>query len=157
MTLDEFAAAVRNEIAGLGVADQVQLDAVCREGDQPFEATLSITSRPGATVRIALAQSVPADAAGRELRGELRRALRMCPLCQRIGHVEKLRDEAGHHNACLVRCPACGQFEIDQALIRDFRDAWERRDDRVLARLPELSRAVQEGRTGKITQENWKG
>ncbi len=87
----------------------------------------------------------------------LRRALRMCPLCDRIGHVEKLRGATGQQEGCVVRCPACGEFEIDQELVRRFRSARERHDAATLDRLPSLSERTRGGAHVRITTDNWRG
>ena len=92
-----------------------------------------------------------------ETRAELRRALRMCPLCDRIGHVEKLRGATGQQEGCAVRCPACGDYEIDQELVRRFRSARERHDFAVLERLPSLSERTRTGSHVRISTDNWRG
>ena len=44
-----------------------------------------------------------------------------------VVQLPKIRDAAGSHAACLVVCPSCGRYEIDQALtpegVRKV-DAW---------------------------------
>jgi hypothetical protein len=113
----------------------------------------------GKTVTISVTPNADADAPRMEsdTRAELRRALRMCPLCDRIGHVEKLRGAAGQQEGCVVRCPACGEFEIDQELVRRFRSARERDDAAVLDRLPSLSERTRAGDHVRITADNWRG
>jgi hypothetical protein len=110
----------------------------------------------GRIVTISVGTSGDAAHVASETRAELRRALRMCPLCQRMGHVEKLRNAAGQQEACLVRCPACGDFEIDQESIRRFRAAWERHDTAILDRLPSLSERTRAGSHVRIAADNWK-
>jgi hypothetical protein len=107
-------------------------------------------------VTISVATSGDAAGVASETRAELRRALRMCPLCQRIGHVEKLRGATGRQEGCIVSCPACGDFEIDQELIRRFRSAWERHDPAILDRLPSISERTRTGSHVRITADNWK-
>ena len=154
MTREAFDEVVRGALAELHVADQVTLVGVMPES-QAMTADLQIVT--GGTVKISVAASDDAARVASETRAELRRALRMCPLCQRIGHVEKLRGATGQQEGCVVRCPACGDFEIDQELIRRFRSAWERHDDAVLDRLPSLSERTRAGSNVRITAENWRG
>ena len=107
---------------------------------------------------ISIAGDIDAARIESEARAELRRALRMCPLCERIGHVEKLRrGETGQQEGCAVRCPACGEFEIDQELVKRFRSARERHDADVLDRLPSLSERTRGGSHVRITAGNWRG
>jgi hypothetical protein len=166
MTREEFEDVVRRALDELRVADQVTLvgvaptpdnDAMTAElrfvagssDDRPV--TISVAS--GAT---SSAESGDAARVASETRAELRRALRMCPLCQRIGHVEKLRGATGQQEGCIVRCPGCGDYEIDQELIRRFRSAWERHDAVVLDRLPSISERTRTGSHVRITADNWK-
>jgi hypothetical protein len=165
MTAEQFRARVSGALEELGVAGEVVVHQVAAEAaadasDESavarWTADVRITARPDAAIALAVAEGLDEDRLGRELRAELRRALRMCPLCQRIGHVEKLRNAQGQQEACAVRCPACGDFEIDQSLIRELRSAWERADREVLDRLPAVSDATQRGTAARLTRENWK-
>lgn len=159
MTREAFEELVRGALADLRVADQVTLVAATAAEGEAMTAELRLLAGDGdgddRTVSISVAASGDAAQVAKETRGELRRALRMCPLCQRIGHVEKLRGAAGQHEGCIVQCPACGDFEIDQPLIRQFRSAWERGDDAVLGRLPSLSERTRAGSHVRITADNW--
>ena len=178
MTREEFEDVVRRALDELRVGDQVTVTGVVASQDSDamtaelrLVAAGSGDARPGGggTVTISVAASGAAAAAAAadaaadaarvasETRAELRRALRMCPLCERIGHVEKLRGAAGRQEGCVVRCPACGEFEIDQELIRRFRSAWERRDAAVLDRLPSLSERTRAGSHVRITADTWQG
>jgi hypothetical protein len=182
MTREEFEDVVQRALAELRVDDQVTLagvaaaadsDAMTAElrliADSSIAASSSAdssaagrsgtsgsdTTGSGRTVSISVAASGDAARVASETRAELRRALRMCPLCQRIGHVEKLRGAAGQQEGCVVRCPACGDFEIDQELIRRFRSAWERHDAAILDRLPSLSERTRVGSHVRITADDW--
>lgn len=166
MTRDEFEDVVRRALGELRVADQVTLvgvgvadtpDSDAMTGELRLVAGGGGGASDGRAVIISVATSGDAGRVARETRAELRRALRMCPLCQRIGHVEKLRGAAGQQEGCIVRCPACGDFEIDQELIRRFRSAWERRDAVILDRLPSLSDRTRAGSHARITADNWQG
>jgi hypothetical protein len=163
MTREDFEDVVRRALDELRVADQVAL-----AGAAPTASTASDSDAmtaelrlagggDGRTVSISVAASGDAARVASETRAELRRALRMCPLCQRIGHVEKLRGATGQQEGCVVRCPECGDYEIDQELIRRFRSAWERHDDGVLAKLPSLSERTRAGANVRITTDNWQG
>lgn len=167
MTSEAFEEVVRRALVDLRVADQVALDGVSVSPDsQEMTAELRIIADNGGDVRqagdggravtISVARADDVAQVESETRGELRRALRMCPLCQRIGHVEKLRNAAGQQEGCAVRCPACGEFEIDQESIRRFRSAWERRDVAILDRLPSLSAQTRDGSNVRITVDSWK-
>jgi hypothetical protein len=176
MTREDFEGLVRRALASLRVDDQVTLvasaDATPDNGGA-MTATLRIddggadggggsgggTAAGGKIVTISVTPNADADAARMEseTRAELRRALRMCTLCDRIGHVEKLRGAAGQQEGCVVRCPACGDFEIDQELVRRFRSARERDDAAVLDRLPSLSERTRAGDHVRITADNWRG
>jgi hypothetical protein len=156
MTADQFRLLLLRSIETLGVGAEVAPRRIESSPDSRWSADVEILARPGTLVAIAVADTGDEERLTRDVRGELRRALRMCPLCQRIGHVEKLRNAEGQQEACAVRCPACGEFEIDQALIRDFRSAWERGDRSVLDRLPAVSDRTREGTAGRLTSENWK-
>jgi hypothetical protein len=162
MNADEFRARVTRALEELGVASEVVIHQVGTEpaADEAavarWTADVRITARPDAAIAIAVAEGLDEDRRGREIRAELRRALRMCPLCQRIGHVEKLRNAQGQQEACSVRCPACGDFEIDQSLIRELRSAWERADREVLDRLPAVSDATHRGEAPRLTADTWK-
>jgi hypothetical protein len=158
MTREEFEDVVRRALAELRVDDQVTLAGVAAAADSDAmtaELRLIADSSDGRTVSISVAASVDAARVASETRAELRRGLRMCPLCQRIGHVEKLRGAAGQQEGCVVRCPACGDFEIDQELIRRFRSAWERHDAAILDRLPSLSERTRVGSHVRITADDW--
>jgi hypothetical protein len=158
MTREEFEDVVRRALAELRVDDQVTLAGVAAAADSDAmtaELRLIADSSGGKTVSISVAASGDAARVASETRAELRRALRMCPLCQRIGHVEKLRGAAGQQEGCVVRCPACGDFEIDQELIRRFRSAWERHDAAILDRLPSLSERTRVGSHVRITADDW--
>lgn len=165
MTREDFEGIVRRALEALGVADQVTLiaaDATPEPGAGAMTAELRVGggdgSSGGDTVKISVAAA--GDDAARmesETRAELRRALRMCPLCERIGHVEKLRGATGQQEGCAVRCPACGEFEIDQELVRRFRSARERHDAATLDRLPSLSERTRAGAHVRITADNWRG
>jgi hypothetical protein len=179
MTREDFEGLVRRALAALRVDDQVTL--VADAGATPdnggaMTATLRIdegggrrggsaggddAGAAGKTVTISVTPGADANADAARMdsdtRAELRRALRMCPLCDRIGHVEKLRGAAGQQEGCVVRCPACGDFEIDQELVRRFRSARERDDAAVLDRLPSLSERTRAGDHVRITADNWRG
>jgi hypothetical protein len=160
VTREEFEDVVRRGLAELRVADQVTLAGVAATPESDAltaELRLVADSGGGRAVTISVATSGDAARVASETRAELRRALRMCPLCQRIGHVEKLRGATGQQEACTVQCPACGDFEIDQELIRRFRSAWERRDAATLERLPTLSERTRAGSHVRITADNWQG
>lgn len=172
MTREDFEGIVRRALAALHVEDQVTLiDA----GETPDTGTGAMTAElrvdaassgrsggssggsSGAAVKISVAAADDAARIESETRAELRRALRMCPLCDRIGHVEKLRGAAGQQEGCAVRCPACGDYEIDQELVRRFRSARERHDFAVLERLPSLSERTRTGSHVRISTDNWRG
>lgn len=163
MTAEEFRAHLTRALEDLGVADAVAIQWVAAEsaeGAPPtrWTADVRVTAQPDVSIGIAVPHGLDEPSQARELRAELRRALRMCPLCQHIGHVEKLRDAQGQQQACAVRCPACGEFEIDQALIRELRSAWERDDRTVLDRLPAVSGATRRGpgAAPRLTTDNWR-
>lgn len=158
MTVDQIGRALVRALAALGVADQAAPRDIAGATGGKWLADVELRDQPGAVVTVTVADGDDEAAMERALRGELRRALRMCPLCQRIGHVEKLRNAEGQQEACAVRCPACGDFEIDQALIRDLRTAWERGDRGVLERLPAVSTATRrrQGEGPRLTSENWR-
>jgi hypothetical protein len=148
MTTTEFANLVQRALAELDVARAVALGDVRRSDDDALIAAL--TSDSGGSVEIVVPASIEPGEVPREIRQELRRALRMCPLCQRIGHVEKLREPGEDPKACLVRCPACGEFIIAMPLIRSLRDAWEAHDEDVLRKLPHVSEAVRKPRPDRV-------
>lgn len=166
MTREAFEDVVRRALTGLGVGDQVTLIGT---GTAPDTGALTAELRigvggdsasggsGGGTVKIAVAADGEEARVESETRAELRRALRMCPLCDRIGHVEKLRGASGQQEGCVVRCPACGDYEIDQELVRRFRSARERHDAAVLDRLPSLSERTRAGSHVRITADNWRG
>lgn len=155
MTREEFEDVVRRALAGLGVGDQVTLIATGTAADT---GAMMAEMRVGeGAVKISVAAEGDAARLESETRAELRRALRMCPLCDRIGHVEKLRGASGQQEGCAVRCPACGDYEIDQELVRRFRSARERDDAAVLDRLPSLSERTRAGSHIRITSDNWRG
>jgi hypothetical protein len=156
MRPDEFAQAVTRAIDTLGLAGEVRVAALTQDEDGTLDAALDVLVRPEAGAHVRLAPTTEPGRVARELRGELRRALRLCPVCQRIGQVEKIRGESGAHEACRVVCPACGQYEIEQALIRDLRAAWERGDPDVLGRLPALSDALKRGPQPRLTVDGWR-
>jgi hypothetical protein len=165
MIAEEFRARVSRALEELGVSGEVVVHQVAAEAAADaseesavarWTADVRITARPDTAIALAVAEGLDEDRLGREIRAELRRALRMCPLCQRIGHVEKLRNAQGTQEACAVRCPACGEFEIDQALIRELRAAWERADRDVLDRLPAVSDATHRGEAPRLTAATWK-
>jgi hypothetical protein len=156
MEPDAFEAIVQHALADLGVADEVKLiHAGDRSDTGALTAELRVIGKGDETVRISVTATDEAARVESETRAELRRALRMCPLCQRIGHVEKLRGTQGQQEGCTVRCPACGEYEIDQDLVRRFRSAWERNDRTVLERLPSLSDQTRRGEHVRITAERW--
>jgi len=185
MTREDFEGTVRRALEALGVADQVTLDQLTLiGGDGEATDAGAMTARlrvgggdgsgggsdsggaggaDGGTVTISVAAAADTDTGAdaarmeSETRAELRRALRMCPLCDRIGHVEKLRGATGQQEGCAVRCPACGEFEIDQELVRRFRSARERDDAATLDRLPSLSDRTRAGSHVRITTDNWRG
>jgi hypothetical protein len=148
MTTTEFANLVQRALEELDVARAVTLGDIRRNDDDALIAAL--TSNSGGSVEIVVPASIEPAAVPREIRQELRRALRMCPLCQRIGHVEKLREPGDDPKACLVRCPECGEFIIAMPLIRSLRDAWETHDEDVLRKLPQVSRAVKTPRPDRV-------
>jgi hypothetical protein len=162
MNADDFRTRVTRALEELGVAGEAAVQQVTAEaaegGAARWTADIRVTARPDAPILIGIADGLDEERGGRELRGELRRALRMCPLCQRIGHVEKLRNAQGQQEACAVRCPACGQFEIDQSLIKELRAAWERDDRDVLDRLPGVSEVTRRGHevAPRLTKDNWR-
>jgi hypothetical protein len=155
MTRDEFAQAVAQALETLGLGRDVRVADLAEDADGTLHATLEIPASPDTDARVRLPSGTDPARAPRELRGELRRALRLCPVCQRIGHVEKIRSESGAHEACRVVCPACGAYEIEQALIRDLRAAWERSDPDVLGRLPALSDELKRGAHPRLTVDDW--
>jgi hypothetical protein len=178
MTREDFEGLVGRALAALRVADQVTVigagftpdtgamtaelrvagDSGVVTGGGTGGSASSSSSSGGGTVTISVAADDDAARMERETRAELRRALRMCPLCERIGHVEKLRRGAtGQQEGCAVRCPACGEFEIDQELVKRFRSARERDDAAVLDRLPSLSERTRAGSHVRITADNWRG
>jgi hypothetical protein len=180
MTGEDFEGIVRRAIAALGVDDQVTLVGTGAAQDTgAMTAELRVAGVAGgsgsgsagggadsgggggAVVKISVAAADDVARMESETRAELRRALRMCPLCDRIGHVEKLRGATGQQEGCVVRCPACGEFEIDQELVRRFRSARERHDAAILDRLPSLSERARTGADGgshvRITSDNWRG
>lgn len=154
---EDFATVVRGALADLGVADAVTLVTAVDQADTGTRTAELRVNTGGKTVSISVAAADDAARLASETRAELRRALRMCPLCQRIGHVEKLRGAEGQQEGCVVRCSACGEYEIDQELVKRFRSAWERRDQAVLDRLPSLSARTSGGAHVRITTENWRG
>jgi hypothetical protein len=164
MTREDFEGVVRRALTGLRVGDQVT---VINTGTAPDTGAMTAELRVGGgdstggggggTVKISVAADGDEARVESETRAELRRALRMCPLCDRIGHVEKLRGASGQQEGCVVRCPACGDYEIDQELVRRFRSARERHDDAVLDRLPSLSERTRSGAHVRITADNWRG
>jgi hypothetical protein len=156
MTRDEFRSAVTQALEALGVAGEVQLTDTSSADDGTHEARLSVSATGDAEAHVRLGPGLDPARAAREIRAELRRALRLCPLCQRIGHVEKIRDAAGSHAACLVVCPSCGRYEIDQAVIKDLRAAWERGDADVLGQLPALSNDVRQGNRSRLSAGDWR-
>jgi hypothetical protein len=171
MTREDFEGIVRRALEALGVGDQVTVIGADTTPDTgAMTARLSVAGGTGGigrgsgsggdgggTVTISVAAADDAARMESETRAELRRALRMCPLCDRIGHVEKLRGATGQQEACAVRCPACGEFEIDQELVRRFRSARERHDGATLDRLPSLSERTRAGSHVRITTDNWRG
>lgn len=159
MTREDFESLVGRALAALRVADQVTvIGADVTPDTGAMTAELRVADDSGGTVTISVAADDDAARIESETRAELRRALRMCPLCERIGHVEKLRRGAtGQQEGCAVRCPACGEFEIDQELVKRFRSARERDDAAVLDRLPSLSERTRAGSHVRITADNWRG
>lgn len=173
MTGQDFEGIVRRALAALGVGDQVTLVGTGVTPDGAMTAELRVAGEAGAsgagsrggsgdgTVKVSVTAADDDARMESETRAELRRALRMCPLCDRIGHVEKLRGATGQQEGCTVRCPACGEFEIDQELVRRFRSARERHDDAILDRLPSLSERTRSGSHDgshvRITADNWRG
>ena len=156
---EDFATIVRGALADLGVADAVTLiDTAIQPDTGARTADLRVNAAGDKTVGIAVGATDDEARLASDTRAELRRALRMCPLCQRIGHVEKLRSSEGQHEGCIVRCAACGEYEIDQELVKRFRSAWERGDHTVLDRLPSLSaRTSGGGAHVRITTDNCRG
>lgn len=155
MKTDEFARAVTRELEKFGLTGAVSVEAASRVGAGPLEARLAVRDASGRHVRIAVDAALDGDALSHAIRGELQRGLRLCPLCQRMGHVEKIRAEGGTHEACAVRCPACGDYEIDQSLVKDFRAAWDRADPEVLPRLSALADSVRAAPGRRITADQW--
>jgi hypothetical protein len=157
---EDFEVVVRRALAALGVADEVTLiHAGGSNGSAGDALTAELRVNAAGAKSVSISVNTTDDDARleSETRAELRRALRMCPLCQRIGHVEKLRGAEGPQEGCVVRCPACGEYEIDQELVRRFRSAWERNDRTVLERLPSLSARTRGGSHVRITTESWRG
>jgi hypothetical protein len=144
MTEAEVFQRVSAELETLGVSDRVKVGRAERRDSSQWQVALSLDGPPTSI----MVPDRDDESTGKAIRGELRRALRMCPLCQRIGHVEKIRDSSGQQEACAVRCPACGEYEIDQALIRDLRSAWERGDEKVLTKLPGVADALRQRAPG---------
>jgi hypothetical protein len=156
MTDQRFRQLLLEALETLGVATEVAPVAAAVDAQGRATADLRIGGPEGGQVSVVVPDTSDEDRVAGELRGELRRALRMCPLCQRVGHVEKLRNAEGQQEACLVRCPACGDFEIEQALVRDLRQAWERGDRPALDRASALSDRVKAGRPGRLTRADLK-
>jgi hypothetical protein len=140
MTEARIVQLVTTALESLGVADRVTVASAQLRDSTDWTIALAFDGPPSSII----APDRDEEQTSAAIRGELRRALRMCPLCQRIGHVEKIRDAEGRQEACAVRCPACGDYEIDQSLIRDLRSAWERGDENVLARLPGVADALRQ-------------
>lgn len=156
MKTDDFAKAVTWELEQFGLTGAVRVEAASRVGAGPLEARLAVLDAPGRHVHIAVDPALEGERLEHAIRGELQRGLRLCPLCQRIGHVEKIRGEGGTHDACAVRCPACGEYEIDQALVKDFRAAWDRLDPDLLPRLAALAESIRAApRPRRITTDQW--
>jgi hypothetical protein len=102
---------------------------------------------------IAIQQDWSPEQAIRELRLELRDKLWICPLCQRRSQIRRIIDR----EAFRVTCDRCGRFEIDAALLDQFRLAHEADDKSFVDRLPRLSELI--GRTGGmpfLSAENWR-
>ena len=154
---EDFEAVVRRALVMLGVAGEVTVIRAGLSGDGTLTADLRVNAAGDKAVGISVAAPDDEARLESETRAELRRALRLCPLCQRIGHVEKLRGAEGQQEGCIVRCPACGEYEIDQELVRRFRSAWERDDRTVLERLPSLSARTRAESHVRITTGTWRG
>jgi hypothetical protein len=116
-----------------------------------FEDRSPDTRFPGFAIDIQQAWSP--DQALRELRLELRNKLWICPLCQRRSQIRRIIDRETFR----VECDRCGRFEIEHALLADFRAAYEANDPELVAELPRLAEFVGRARgMPLLSAENWR-
>ena len=116
-----------------------------------FEDRSPDTRFPGFAIDIQQAWSP--EQAGRELRLELRSKLWICPLCQHRSQIRRIIDR----EVFRIECSRCGRFEIDHALLEEFRVAYESNDSPVVAQLARLATLV--GQTvgmPLLSADNWR-
>ena len=116
-----------------------------------FEDHSPDTRFPGFAIDIQ--QDWSPEQAVRELRLELRNKLWICPLCQRRAQIRRVIDR----EVFRVQCDRCGRFEIERALLDEFRVAYEGNDTFLREQLPRLAEFV--GRSEGmplLSADNWR-
>jgi hypothetical protein len=116
-----------------------------------FEDHSPDTRFPGFAIDIQ--QDWSPEQAVRELRLELRNKLWICPLCQRRSQIRRVIDR----EVFRVQCDRCGRFEIEHALLDQFRVAYEGNDTILMEQLPRLAAFV--GRSEGmpfLSADNWR-
>jgi hypothetical protein len=102
---------------------------------------------------IGIQQEWSPEQAVRELRLELREKLWICPLCQRRSQIRRIIDR----EAFRVGCERCGRFEIEHALLGQFRTAYEADDGTLVEQLSRLSEVIRRaGGTTFLSADNWR-
>ena len=116
-----------------------------------FEDHSPDTRFPGFAIDIQ--QDWSPEQAVRELRLELRNKLWICPLCQRRAQIRRVIDR----EVFRVQCDRCGRFEIERALLDEFRVAYEENDTFLREELPRLAEFVSRSEgMPLLSTDNWR-
>ena len=84
---------------------------------------------------LAVQQAWTREQAGHELRVALREKLWICPLCQQRARIRRVVDM----DVFRIDCDRCGRFEIEHAVLDQFRLAYEEGDEKLVSVLHRLS------------------
>jgi hypothetical protein len=98
-----------------------------------FEDRWPDTRFPAFTLEVQ--QAWTREQAGHELRVALREKLWVCPLCQQRARIRRVVDM----DVFRIDCDRCGRFEIEHAVLDQFRLAYEEGDEKLVSVLPRLS------------------
>ncbi len=98
-----------------------------------FEDRWPDTRFPAFTLEVQ--QAWTREQAGHELRVALREKLWVCPLCQQRARIRRVVDM----DVFRIDCDRCGRFEIEHAVLDQFRLAYEEGDEELVSVLPRLS------------------
>lgn len=116
----------------------------------------AVIEHANGAIRASISFDEPAESGPEALRvtaqDELQQCLKLCPLCQREGYVQRLDS---HATVLFVSCPSCGEYEINGEASEELRKGVARDRADVLKAIPRLIEFVRGANAGPRRIQDW--